>query len=131
MSEVSVMLREFHQAFGVEGDRLEPGLPSESLARLRFDLLHEEFEEYREAAEAGDLVEVADALADIVYIAYGSARTYGVPLDRVLAEVHRSNMAKLVDGRVVRRADGKVLKPAGWVAPDVAGVLAAYGWDGE
>jgi predicted HAD superfamily Cof-like phosphohydrolase len=70
-----------------------------------------------------DIIEVADALADIIYIACGTAVSYGIPLDDVFAEVHRSNMAKLVDGKVIRREDGKIQKPDGWTAPDVKGVL--------
>ena len=129
MSEVSAMLKEFHEKFGVEGDRKTPGLPHSDLVRLRYDLLSEEFWEYARAANRNDLIEVADALADVVYIAYGTARSYGIPLDAVLAEVHRSNMAKLVDGKVVRREDGKILKPEGWTPPNIAAVLAPYGYE--
>jgi len=70
-----------------------------------------------------DIVEIADALADIIYIACGTAVSYGIPLDKVFEEVHRSNMAKLVDGKPLKREDGKVIKPVGWTAPDIAGVL--------
>jgi predicted HAD superfamily Cof-like phosphohydrolase len=68
-------------------------------------------------------VEIADALADIIYIACGTAVSYGIPLDRLFAEVHRSNMAKLVDGKVIRRSDGKVQKPEGWAPPNVKSIL--------
>ena len=79
--------------------------------------------EYIAAENEDDIVEIADALADIIYIACGTAVSYGIPLDKVFEEVHRSNMAKLVDGKVLRRADGKVQKPEGWTPPDIAGVL--------
>ena len=93
---------------------------------LRLALIEEEVGELREAAASGDLVGVADALADIVYVAYGSALVYGIDLDAVLDEVHSSNMTKLgADGRPVRRADGKVLKGPAYRAPDVKSVLAA------
>jgi predicted HAD superfamily Cof-like phosphohydrolase len=115
-------VRDFHQAFGQRiGDK--PEFPDVSERTLRMKLITEEFNELCDAEEANDLVEVADALADIIYIACGTAVSYGIPLDDVFAEVHRSNMAKLVDGKVIRREDGKVKKPEGWTAPDVKGVL--------
>src|ERR1700712_2734950 len=87
---------------------------------LRLALIEEEVAELREAAVAGDLVGVADALADIIYVAYGSAHVYGIDLDSVLDEVHASNMTKLgSDGRPVRRADGKVLKGPDYRPPNV------------
>jgi predicted HAD superfamily Cof-like phosphohydrolase len=112
----------FHEAFGLpRGEYPEfPDLPQRG---LRVKLLREEFEEYLKAEGDNDLIEVADALADIIYIACGTAVSYGIPLDRVFAEVHRSNMAKLVDGKVIRREDGKVLKPAGWTPPDIKGAM--------
>jgi predicted HAD superfamily Cof-like phosphohydrolase len=91
---------------------------------LRKKLLIEEVNEYYNAEYADDLVEIADALADIIYIACGTAVSYGIPLDRVFTEVHRSNMAKLVDGKVLRRSDGKIQKPEGWTPPDIETILA-------
>ena len=115
-------VRDFHKAFGQRiGEK--PELPNVSERTLRMKLITEEFNELCDAEEANDLVEVADALADIIYIACGTAVSYGIPLDDVFAEVHRSNMAKLVDGKVIRREDGKIQKPASWTPPDVAGVL--------
>jgi len=78
-----------------------------ALARLRVALLQEEVGEFVAASERGDLNGVADALADIVYVAYGTALTYGIDLDAVLREVHRSNMSKLgSDGKPLIREDG-------------------------
>jgi predicted HAD superfamily Cof-like phosphohydrolase len=115
-------VRDFHQAFGQRiGEK--PELPDIEERKLRIKLLDEEVFEYTDAEYADDLVEIADALADIIYIACGTAVSYGIPLDDVFAEVNRSNMAKLVDGKVIRRADGKVQKPEGWTAPDIKGVL--------
>jgi len=115
---------EFHQAFDLL--RCEtPQLPDEPARQLRINLLYEEYCEYLKGEEEDDLVQIADALADLIYIACGTAVSYGIPLDRVFDEVHRSNMAKLVDGKVIRREDGKVLKPAGWTPPDVAGIIAS------
>ena len=115
-------VKEFHQAFGQRvGEK--PELPSKEERELRKKLLAEEYTEYVVAEYRNDLVEIADALADIIYIACGTAVSYGIPLDRLFAEVHRSNMAKLVDGKVIRRSDGKVQKPDGWTPPDVKNIL--------
>jgi predicted HAD superfamily Cof-like phosphohydrolase len=94
-------------------------------AALRSALLAEECQETVDAIARGDMEKIADGLADVIYVAVGAALEFGIPLDRVWAEVHRSNMAKVdpVTGKVTKRADGKVLKPEGWTPPDVAGVL--------
>jgi predicted HAD superfamily Cof-like phosphohydrolase len=116
------MVRQFHEAFGL-GIAPKPD-PRPETWQLRIALLREEFSEYVAAAEAGDLVAVADALADMVYVIYGTACEYGIPLDDVIAEVHRSNMSKLgADGKPVLREDGKVLKGPAYSPPDVAAVL--------
>jgi predicted HAD superfamily Cof-like phosphohydrolase len=116
-------VKDFHIAFGQRvGEK--PELPDDLAERdLRYKLLKEEFEEYEKAESENDIVEIADALADLIYIACGTAVSYGIPLDKVFAEVHRSNMAKLVDGKPIYREDGKVMKPAGWTPPDIKGVL--------
>ena len=95
-----------------------PGARTRRAHELRIKLLTEEVQEYAEAARAGDLVEVLDALADIGYILAGTIINHGMQgiYDDAFNEVHRSNMAKLVDGKVLRR-DGKVLKPEGWQPP--------------
>lgn len=103
--------------------RERPGVPVVEEEGLRQHLMDEEVEELKCAVIARDLVEIADALADIVYIAYGTALAYGVDLDSVIGEVHRTNMAKMVDGQVIRRPDGKVLKPWDWEGPRIAEVL--------
>jgi predicted HAD superfamily Cof-like phosphohydrolase len=115
-------LREFHEAFDLTRSKA-PGLPSKDVRDLRINLLKEEWEEYLEGEATDDLIEIADALADMVYIAYGTAVAYGIRLDKVFEEVHSSNMSKLVDGKVIRREDGKILKPAGWTPPDINSVL--------
>jgi predicted HAD superfamily Cof-like phosphohydrolase len=114
----------FHTAFGLPvRDRPTAEIPADE-AVLRQALLDEEVDELRAAVAAGDVVAIADALADIVYIACGTAHAYGIDLDAVVAEVHRSNMTKLGgDGRPVYRADGKVLKGSGYEPPRLADVL--------
>jgi predicted HAD superfamily Cof-like phosphohydrolase len=103
-----------------------PELAGADLAQLRVGLLREEVGEFADATTARDLVGIADALADIVYVAYGAAVTYGIDLDAAIREVHRSNMSKLDNsGRPVLREDGKVLKSDRYSPPDLASVLAA------
>lgn len=121
MNPIVASLLEFNQAFDIP--KLDsPDIGSEELIELRIKLLKEEVEEYAEAARAGDLVEVLDALADIGYILAGTILNHGMQniYDDAFDEVHRSNMAKLVDGKVLRREDGKVMKPQGWTAPQLA-----------
>jgi len=113
---------DFHRSFGQRVGRL-PELPSEAERALRVKLLAEEYYEYKDAENNNDIVEIADALADIIYIACGTAVSYGIPLDKIFEEVHNSNMAKLVDGKPLRREDGKILKPAGWQPPNVKNIL--------
>jgi predicted HAD superfamily Cof-like phosphohydrolase len=121
----AAMVIEFHAAFGLPGKAL-PSLDVPcDLRDLRIRLLEEEVAEYGLAARSGDLSALADALGDIVYVAYGAAVTYGLDLDAVLAEIHRSNMSKLgVDRRPIMRADGKVLKGPAYRPPDIRAVLA-------
>ncbi len=115
---------DFHRAYGLpvrSTPTIEVGADQ---LELRLALIEEEVGELAEAARAGDLIGVADALADIVYVAYGTAHVYGIDLDAVLDEVHASNMTKLgADGRPIRRADGKVLKGPDYRPPDIAAVL--------
>ena len=121
MNPIVASLLEFNEAFEIP--KLDtPGLGPDELIELRIKLLTEEVQEYAEAARNGDLVEVLDALADIGYILAGTIINHGMQdiYDDAFNEVHRSNMAKLVDGRVIRRDDGKVLKPEGWQPPQLA-----------
>lgn len=124
MNPIVKSLLEFNEAFEIP--KLEqPGLGPDELIELRIKLLTEEVQEYAEAARSGDLVEVLDALADIGYILAGTIINHGMQhiFDAAFDEVHRSNMAKLVDGKVLRREDGKVMKPEGWTPPHLAAFL--------
>jgi predicted HAD superfamily Cof-like phosphohydrolase len=126
VSRIACQVGEFHRSYELPLRTSPTTQVGTDQVRLRLALIEEEVSELREAAEAGDLVGIADALADIVYVAYGSAHVYGIDLDAVLDEVHRSNMTKLgPDGRPIRRADGKVLKGPDYCAPDVQAVLRA------
>ena len=109
--DVAAAVAEFHMAFNLPMRQIPSTEIDSALARLRVALLEEEVGEFVAASEKGDLVGIADALADIVYVIYGTALTYGIDLDTVLREVHRSNMSKLgSDGKPLIRDDGKVLK---------------------
>ncbi len=91
---------------------------------LRYELIREELEELHEAFSAKDIVEVADALADLLYVVYGAGHAFGINLDECFLEVHRSNMSKLgEDGKPVKRFDGKIMKGPGFFAPDLESVL--------
>ncbi|MFJ2155785.1 MazG nucleotide pyrophosphohydrolase domain-containing protein [Streptomyces sp. NPDC087856] len=123
------LVREFHLAFGLDA-RTTPTEVSPALAAHRGELLAEEAAEVAEVAVSGPLDQLAHELADVVYVAYGTALVHGVDLDAVIAEIHRSNMTKIGPaGEIARRADGKVLKGEHYETPDVSGVLRKQGWD--
>lgn len=124
LGDVLARVLDFHEAFDLPREPLPTAHVGDALAQLRVRLLREEVEEFADAAERRDLVAIADALADVVYVAYGSAVTYGIDLDAVVREVHQSNMSKLdADGRPFLREDGKVLKSKRYRPPDVGRVL--------
>ncbi|MFJ5772596.1 MazG nucleotide pyrophosphohydrolase domain-containing protein [Streptomyces sp. NPDC093094] len=127
-SSPAALVREFHEAFGLDA-RSTPAEVAPDLAEHRGELLAEEAAEVAEVSVSGPLDRLAHELADVVYVAYGTALVHGVDLDEVIAEIHRSNMTKLgPDGQVARRADGKVLKGEHYEAPDVSAVLRRQGW---
>jgi len=112
-------VRAFHEKFGCY-IAAKPGFPSPEVTKLRTDLFLEECKELSEAMKREDIVETADAFADLIYVTIGWALACGIPLDKVWAEVQKSNMLK--DGGATR-ADGKILKPEGWVAPDIKSII--------
>lgn len=92
--------------------------------KLRIGLIEEEFNELKEAAANRDVVEVADALGDIIYVVCGFAIEAGIDLEAAVAEIHASNMTKLdSDGSVIRREDGKILKGPNYRKPDIRAVI--------
>lgn len=91
---------------------------------MRLDLINEEYSELEHSMINQDIVEIADALGDLLYVIYGTALSFGIPIDAVMAEIHRSNLSKLdEDGTVIRRADGKVLKGPAYSPPNINMVL--------
>ena len=126
MKKYTDAVHEFHTAFGL-GIKNEPTADL-GLAKnlLRFNLMKEENEEYLEAANANDLVEVADALGDMLYILAGTIIEHGMQykISEVFDEIQRSNMSKLgEDGHPIFREDGKVLKGPNYFKPDIGSIL--------
>ncbi|GAB2779209.1 hypothetical protein [Salinimicrobium soli] len=119
-------VREFHQAFGLGVKTTPTANLGEDKNRLRYNLMKEENEEYLQAAENDDLVEVADALGDMLYILCGTILEHGMQhkIEEVFTEIQRSNMSKLgADGKPVYREDGKVLKGPNYFQPDLQKIL--------
>lgn len=119
---------EFHEKFNcLIGDFSNPTLLPEHLTKLRLDLIDEERTELQEALDNRDLVEVADALTDMLYVIYGFGASLGINLDNCFKEVHASNMSKLqADGTVKRREDGKILKGENFKEPNLTKAIFSY-----
>lgn len=120
MLKVQKQVEEFHRKFELTINKT-PTLPHVEDRRLRFRLINEELQELRRART---LVDVADALGDLLYVVLGAAVTYGMDLQTVFEEIHRSNMSKLWEGgKVVKDAHGKVMKPLTYSPADLLTVL--------
>jgi len=122
------MVREFHEKFGLLGEKQHPHLPDEDTRHLWMELMREEYWEHVQAFADEDIVGIADSLADIIYVAYGVAIAHGIDLRPIFAEVHRTNMLKEGGGE---REEGRILKPEGWEPPDIEGLLREQGWEGK
>ena len=95
-----------------------------SVSELRYNLIDEELKELRQALDERNLVEVADALTDLLYVVYGAGHSFGINLDKCFEEVHNSNMSKLgEDGQPIRREDGKVLKGPNYKEPTLTDLV--------
>lgn len=115
--------RDFMRAFG-QNVQSRASLQDKKTAELRYELIREELEELRAAIDSQDLLEIADALTDILYVTYGAGHAWGIDLDTCYTEVHRSNMSKLgEDGKPIHREDGKVLKGPGYSKPNLIPVI--------
>ena len=123
MNSEQRMVREFHDRY-LEDNGDVPTLLSDRTLLFRGRLIVEEAAEFLEAASNRDLVEVADALVDILYVTYGAANVLGIDLEPLFCEVHRSNMTKL--GRL--DPAGKVAKGSEWSPPQIKRLLVAQGW---
>lgn len=119
-------VHEFHTAFGLGINNNPVADISKNKNLLRFNLMKEENEEYLEAATNDDLVEVADALGDMLYILCGTIIEHGMQdkIEEVFNEIQRSNMSKLgTDGKPIFREDGKVLKGPNYFKPNIKAIL--------
>ena len=119
-------VQEFHEAFGL-GIQHKPIAKLEyNKLKLRFDLMAEENEEYLEAAKNNDVIEVADALGDMLYILCGTIIEHGMQdkIEEIFDEIQKSNLSKLgEDGKPIYRNDGKVMKGPNYFKPDISKVL--------
>ena len=110
---------DFMTAFG-QNVQMKPKLVNHETSTLRYSLIAEELDEFGEAVEKNDLVGIADALTDLLYVVYGAGHAYGINLDKCFKEVHASNMSKLgPDGKPIYREDGKVLKGPDYREPNL------------
>ena len=112
-------VKEFMTTFGQEvKDKAE--FPNEKIVELRKKLIDEEFNELKDAINENDLIEVADALTDILVVTYGAGVAFGIDLDKCFKEVHRSNMSKLSeDGKPIYNEFGKVMKGPNYSKPNL------------
>ena len=110
----------FMKTFGQEV-KTEPSFSSDKINKLRIDLIKEELEELQEAMKNNDLLEVADALTDILYVTYGAGHAFGIDLDKCFDEVQNSNMSKLGEnGEPIYNESGKVMKGPNYFKPDLS-----------
>jgi len=116
MNRMQEQIAEFHRKFG----HVIGTIPAISRPELRIKLIREEAKELCDAIEAGDLVEAVDGICDLIYVTLGAAVEFGVDIEPIFDEVHRTNMLKEGGGT---RADGKTLKPEGWQPPRIAELI--------
>jgi predicted HAD superfamily Cof-like phosphohydrolase len=110
----------FMKTFGQEVKN-QPAFSSEKINNLRYDLIKEELAELKDAMEKKDLLEVADALTDILYVTYGAGHAFGIDLDKCFEEVQNSNMSKLDEsGKPIYNESGKVMKGPNYFKPDLS-----------
>ena len=110
----------FMKTFG-QDVKTKPSFSSDKINKLRIDLIKEELEELQEAMKNNDLLEVADALTDILYVTYGAGHAFGIDLDKCFDEVQNSNMSKLgKNGKPIYNESGKVMKGPNYFKPDLS-----------
>ena len=110
----------FMKTFGQEV-KTKPSFSSDKINKLRIDLIKEELQELQEAMKNNDLLEVADALTDILYVTYGAGHAFGIDLDKCFNEVQNSNMSKLGEnGEPIYNESGKVMKGPNYFKPDLS-----------
>ena len=113
----------FMETFGQEV-KTKPEIPDAETVELRIELISEEVEELWDACKDKDIIGIADALTDILYVTYGAGHAFGIDLDKCFAEIQRSNMSKLgKNGKPIYREDGKVMKGPNYSEPDLKNTL--------
>ena len=120
-------VKEFHEVFLIGNREIPTAEIGEKDYMLRYNLIREENDEYLEACKNGDLVEIADALGDQLYIIFGTLLRHGLQykIEEVYDEIHRSNMSKLdADGKPIFREDGKIMKSNRYFKPDIKSILS-------
>ena len=109
----------FMKTFG-QDVKSKPSFSTDKINKLRIDLIKEELDELKEAMDNNDLLEVADALTDILYVTYGAGHAFGINLDKCFDEVQNSNMSKLnTNGEPIYNESGKVMKGPNYFKPDL------------
>ena len=112
-------VKKFMQTFGQEVKN-KAAFPNDKIIKLRYDLILEELNEFKQALDQKDLKEVADALTDILYVTYGAGHAFGIDLDKCFDEVQNSNMSKLgEDGKPIYNEQGKVMKGPKYYKPNL------------
>ena len=112
-------VKTFMETYGQEVKKT-PSFPDDKIIQLRIDLIKEELKEFQEAINNKDLLEIADALTDILYVTYGAGHSFGIDLDKCFAEVQRSNMSKLgKNGKPIYNEHGKVMKGPNYFKPNL------------
>ena len=116
-------VKNFMMAFGQEV-KSEPSFSNEKINELRYNLIKEELDELKIAMDNKDLLEVADALTDILYVTYGAGVAFGLDLDACFNEVHNSNMSKMdINGKPIYNGNGKVMKGPNYFKPNLSKFL--------
>ena len=118
----------FHESFGIENKTRPNSNLSEKVYNLRYNLMKEENDEYLDACEKGDMVEIADALGDMMYILCGTILSHGLQnkIEEIFEEIQRSNMSKLDEnGKPIYREDGKILKSKKYFKPNISKILSS------
>ena len=109
----------FMEIYGQEV-KTKSSFPNKKIIQLRYDLIKEELDELRQAIKEKDIIEVADALTDLLYVVYGAGHAFGIDLDKCFAEVQRSNLSKLdIDGKPIYNENGKVMKGPNYSKPNL------------
>ena len=112
-------VKKFMQIFGQEV-KIKAEFPNKKILQLRYELIKEQLEELNQAIKNKDIIEVADALTDILYVTYGAGHAFGVDLDKCFDEVQQSNMSKLgPDGKPIYNESGKVMKGPNYFKPNL------------